>query len=104
MGESAWKRCHGGIRFISFQCDESSERGRQGFGRPTEKGPRACGRFSEGHEVQGCKGIHKRMRRQSSPAEEGTGSMFKATRPVGTKAPRRHAVGTVGTTWRYKSN
>lgn len=51
-----------------------------------------------------CKGIHKRMRRQSSPAEDGTGSMFKAGRPVGTKAPRRHAVGTVGTTWRYKSN
>lgn len=53
VGESALKRCHDRIRFISLQCDKSRESGQQGGCGPTEKGLRASGRLPKGHEVQG---------------------------------------------------
>lgn len=51
--ESASKRCHDRMRFLSLQCDNSRERGQQRGCGSTEKGPRVCGRLLKWHKVQG---------------------------------------------------
>lgn len=50
------------------------------------------------------KRIHKRMRRWSSPTEEGKGSMFRAGRSARTRSQRCHSLRIVRMTRRYESN